>query len=139
MSEHIYTRDEIISAILPLLKKYQAESAILFGSYARQEANAQSDIDLVVIGGPRFDPTDVFCIADDLHRLTGKQVDVYERREINAGTEFYNTVFSEGVQIAGSTATLNAPNARMIYKRLATRGVILCRYRKKNSILWPMR
>ena len=100
MSEHIYTRDEIISAILPLLKKYQAESAILFGSYARQEANAQSDIDLVVIGGPRFDPTDVFCIADDLHRLTGKQVDVYERREITAGTEFYNTVFSEGVQIA---------------------------------------
>ena len=139
MSEHIYTRDEIISAILPLLKKYQAESAILFGSYARQEANAQSDIDLVVIGGPRFDPTDVFCIADDLHRLTGKQVDVYERREINAGTELYNTVFSEGVQIAWSTAMHSAPNAHMAYKRLATRGVILCRYRKKNSILWPMR
>ena len=51
MSEQVYTRDEIIGVILPLLKKYRAEGAILFGSYARQEANAQSDIDLVVIGG----------------------------------------------------------------------------------------
>lgn len=100
MSEQVYTRDEIIGVILPLLKKYRAEGAILFGSYARQEADAQSDIDLVVIGGSRFDPTDVFSLADDLHRLTGKQVDVYEQREINAGTEFYNAVFSEGVQIA---------------------------------------
>ena len=100
MSEQVYTRDEIIHVVLPLLKKYRAESAILFGSYARQEADAQSDIDLVVIGGPQFDPTDIFCLADDLHRLTGKPVDVYEQREINAGTEFYNTVFSEGVQIA---------------------------------------
>ena len=43
MSEQVYTRDEIIGVILPLLKKYRAEGAILFGSYARQEANAQSD------------------------------------------------------------------------------------------------
>ena len=86
--------------VLPLLKKYHAESAILFGSYARQEADVDSDIDLVVIGGPQFDPTDVFCLADELYRLTGKQVDVYELCELNTGTEFYNTIFSEGVRIA---------------------------------------
>ena len=34
MSEHIYTLNEIIAAVLPLLKKYKAEKAILFGSYA---------------------------------------------------------------------------------------------------------
>lgn len=32
--------------------------------------------------------------------MTGKSVDVYELREINAGTAFYNTILSEGVQIA---------------------------------------
>lgn len=100
MPGHVYTTDEIISTVLPLLKKYRAESAILFGSYARQEADADSDIDLVVIGGPHFDPTDVFCLADDLYRLTGKQVDVYELCELNAGTKFYDTIFSEGVRIA---------------------------------------
>ena len=54
----------------------------------------------MVIGGPQFDPTDVFCLADELYRLTGKQVDVYELCELNTGTEFYNTIFSEGVRIA---------------------------------------
>jgi predicted nucleotidyltransferase len=100
MPGRVYTKDEIFNMVLPLLKKYHAESAILFGSYARQEADVDSDIDLVVIGGPQFDPTDVFCLADELYRLTGKQVDVYELCELNTGTEFYNTIFSEGVRIA---------------------------------------
>lgn len=100
MPDHIYSVEEVAQTVLPLLKKYHAERAVLFGSYARQEATAHSDIDLVVIGGPGFDPTDVFCIADELHRMTGKNVDVYEISEINAGTEFYQTIFDEGVQIA---------------------------------------
>lgn len=100
MPGRVYTKDEIFNMVLPLLKKYHAESAILFGSYARQEADGDSDIDLVVIGGPLFDPTDVFCLADELYRVTGKQVDVYELCELNAGTEFYDTIFSEGVRIA---------------------------------------
>ncbi len=96
----VYTIDELRAVIIGLLRKYDADHAILFGSYARQEADAASDIDLVVVGGTLFDPTNVFCIADDLHRLTGKQVDVYELREINEGTDFYDTIFSEGVRIA---------------------------------------
>ena len=100
MPGRVYTKAEIFNMVLPLLKKYHAESAILFGSYARQEADGDSDIDLVVIGGPQFDPTDVFCLADELYRLTGKQVDVYELCELNTGTEFYDTIFSEGVRIA---------------------------------------
>lgn len=100
MSNQIYSREELIRTVLPLLKKYRAERAILFGSYAREEATEQSDIDLVVVGGPEFDPTDVFCIADELYRLTGKDVDVYEVSEINTGSSFYHTIFSEGVQIA---------------------------------------
>lgn len=100
MSDHIYSREELIAHITPILKKYRADSAILFGSYARQQANSHSDIDLVIIGGDAFDPTDVFCIADELYRTLGKNVDVYELQEINAGTPFYNAIFSEGVRIA---------------------------------------
>ena len=53
-----------------------------------------------MIGGEQFDPTDVFCIADELYRTLGKNVDVYELREINEGIEFYRTIISEGVRIA---------------------------------------
>lgn len=100
MSDHIYTQDEIFAAVRRLLKKYHAERTILFGSYARQEADAASDIDLIVVGGSRFAPTDIFCIAEELHRTLGKPVDMYELRELNAGSAFYNTVMAEGAQIA---------------------------------------
>ena len=100
MKDRVYSQEELISVITPILRKYKAEQAILFGSYARREADAQSDIDLLVIGGEHFDPTDVFCIADELNRATGKQVDVYELREVNAGTDFFHSIFLEGVKIA---------------------------------------
>ena len=96
----VYSQAELKSIILSLLRKYHAERAILFGSYARNEAVSLSDIDLVVIGGSDFDPTDVFSIADDLHRQTGKDVDVYELSEINQNSEFYQAILTEGVQIA---------------------------------------
>lgn len=100
MSDHIYAQSEIFAVVRQLLKKYHAESAILFGSYARQEADATSDIDLIVVGGSKFDPTDIFCIAEELHRAMGKAVDVYELREVNTGSAFYHTIMEEGVRIA---------------------------------------
>lgn len=100
MSEHIYSLNEIVQMVVPLLQKYHAERAILFGSYARQDADAASDIDLLVIGGPRFDPTDVFCIADELFRQSGKPVDVYELCEVDPNTDFYRNIMAEGVRIA---------------------------------------
>lgn len=96
----IYSIQSLQNIIQPLLVRYHAECAILFGSYARQEAHAASDIDLVVIGGEGFDPTDVFCIAEDLYRLTGKNVDVYELCEIEPDTPFYHAIMQEGVRIA---------------------------------------
>lgn len=47
-----------------------------------------------------FDGPWVKGIADDLYRALAKDVDVYELCEINAGSDFYNTIFAEGVQIA---------------------------------------
>ena len=100
MSEHVCSQDEIISAVIPLLKKYRAEKAILFGSYARQDAAPNSDVALVINGGESFDLTDVLCIAEELHRSLGKNADVYELREINQGSALYDAILSEGVQIA---------------------------------------
>ncbi len=100
MQETICSDSMLFSVIGSLLKRYHAERAILFGSYARREADSGSDIDLVVIGGAGFEPTDVFCLADDLHRATGKAVDVYELREIDQDSEFFRTILREGVQIA---------------------------------------
>ena len=100
MKPAIYAQKDIISIVLELLRKYNAESAILFGSYARQDATEESDIDLLVIGGPCFDLTDIFALADDLHRATGKEVDVYEKCEVYPDSALHQSILREGVRIA---------------------------------------
>jgi len=96
----VYSQEELRAIVVPLLRKYGADHAILFGSYARSEAHSDSDIDLLIVGGEEYDPTDVFCIADELHRKTGKSVDVYDLCEIEKGTALYHTIIAEGVKIA---------------------------------------
>lgn len=98
-AESIYTIDEISDFVLPIVKKYKAERAVLFGSYARKEADASSDIDVMVVGGNQFDLTDIFCIADDLNRITEKEVDVYEESEINKDSLFYQNIIAEGIEL----------------------------------------
>ena len=94
-----YTVDDIKKFVYPLLKKYSAKGAILFGSYARGEATGESDIDIMILGGKNFDPTDIFCIADELYDLSGKAVDVYEEREIDKSSEFYKNILKDGIRI----------------------------------------
>ena len=96
----VLTRSELETAIRALLKKYHAEYALLFGSYARGEATASSDIDLVVVGGVNFRARDIFSFGEELRQLTHKNVDAFELRELNVGTPFYETVMQEGVRIA---------------------------------------
>lgn len=95
----VLTRSELETAIRALLKKYHAEYALLFGSYARGEATASSDIDLVVVGGVNFRARDIFSFGEELRQLTHKDVDAFELRELNVGTPFYETVMQEGVRI----------------------------------------
>lgn len=99
MNARIYTRQELKNMVTPLLRKYNAANALLFGSYARNEATAESDIDLVIIGGQGFRMIDVFAIAEELHEHSGKPVDVYEMRELNEGSAIYMNVMAEGVYL----------------------------------------
>lgn len=94
------TRNELETLIRTLLHKYHAEYALLFGSYARGEATAESDIDLIVVGGENFRAKDIFALGEDLRQMTNKDVDAFEIREVNKGTPFYESVMNEGVRIA---------------------------------------
>ena len=97
---NVMTMKELEAVIRALLHKYHAEYALLFGSYARGEATADSDIDVIVFGGKNFRPADIFAFGEELRQLTGKDVDAFEIREVNVGTPFYNAVMEEGVRIA---------------------------------------
>jgi predicted nucleotidyltransferase len=47
--DYKYNIDRIATAIIPIARKYEAKRIAIFGSYARGEAEANSDIDLHLI------------------------------------------------------------------------------------------
>lgn len=98
--DHVYTLAEIQTMLTPILGRYHAKGASLFGSYARGQARPESDLDVLVHGGPAFNKTDVFAIAEDLFQASGKRVDVYEESELAEGSEFSQNVLRDRVPIA---------------------------------------
>ncbi len=95
------TRLDIENTIKALLIRYNAEYALLFGSYARGEETPDSDIDVVVFGGDKFKKSNIFAFAEELREALGKDADVFEISEVNKGTPFYdNHLMKEGVKIA---------------------------------------
>ena len=95
----VFTVPELRAMLSPILKKYRAESASLFGSYARGDATPESDVDLIISGGSAFDKTDIFAIAEDFHIASGKNVDVYDESEIDPATPFGKATSQERVVI----------------------------------------
>lgn len=98
MTDKIYSIDEIRLMVEPLLAKYNMASASLFGSYARGNADESSDIDVLLVGNNGFRALGIFGLAEDLHRASGKQVDVYELSELDSGP-FRDTVLKEAVTL----------------------------------------
>ena len=94
----VLNTEEIRAMVIPLLDKYDMRTASLFGSYARNEAHEDSDIDLLLEGNPGFRPLNVFGVAEDLHRLSGKKVDVFEISELDQG-EFRDAILKEAVEL----------------------------------------
>ena len=90
--------EDIRAMVVPLLEKYDMRSTSLFGSYARNEADENSDIDLLLEGNPGFRPLNVFGVAEDLFRLSGKRVDVFEISELDEG-EFRDRVLREAIRL----------------------------------------
>lgn len=94
------TRTDVEISIKELLVRYNAEYALLFGSYARGEETEESDIDVLVFGGENFKKSNIFAFAEELRQMTGKSVDAFEICEVDRSTPFYDNVIKEGIKIA---------------------------------------
>lgn len=103
----VYTIDDLRRIIVPIAEQYGLRAVYVFGSYARGEANADSDIDLLVdLTGTNirslFALGSVYC---DLESALGKSIDLIpvsslEQTSKSASDElFRNTVQTERVRI----------------------------------------
>jgi len=100
MNENIFTIEDIVGLVTPIVKKYEVKEVYLFGSYARGEANGESDLDFLVYGGENFKLTMIFAFAEELRETLKKNVDVFEINEIDENTDFYNIVMRERRRVA---------------------------------------
>lgn len=100
MYDAVYTIEKIKDIVMPIASKYNVQSIYLFGSYARGEANENSDLDFLVFGGENFKSTNIFALAEDLRTAFQIQVDVFEISEINTDSDFYSNIMSERLCVA---------------------------------------
>lgn len=100
MNKKILTFDEIISIVKPLAEKYNISEVYIFGSYARGEADSESDVDVLAVGGKDFKLTNILAFGYELSVAFGRDVDAYEIREIKTESDFYKSIMKERVKVA---------------------------------------
>ncbi|MCM1387394.1 MAG: nucleotidyltransferase domain-containing protein [Bacillus sp. (in: Bacteria)] len=100
MNGGVFTIKDIENLVQPIAEKYKVKAIYLFGSYARGEANENSDLDFLVCGGENFKLTMIFSLAEELRKVLQKNVDVFEINEINEDSDFYHAVMRERLLIA---------------------------------------
>ena len=72
----ILTIKQIKQRIKPIMEKYQIKDVYLFGSYARGEANEDSDVDIYCDGGIIETLYDEVDFKEELEYELGKSVDI---------------------------------------------------------------
>ena len=95
MEKGVFTLEMITEIVKPIALKYDVEAIYLFGSYARGEATADSDLDFLVFGGNSFKKTLIFALSEELREAFERAVDVFEIHEINKESSFYDTIMKE--------------------------------------------
>ena len=94
-----YTINEIKKVLSPIFDMYNVKSAVLFGSYARNEATEKSDIDLIVDSGLKG--LSFFGLVNDILEVLRVKADVFDVREIEEGSEFEKEIKKDGIKIYG--------------------------------------
>lgn len=74
--EKIYTIDEIKRMTYDIFKKYGVDKAYIFGSYARGEANIDSDIDIIIKKGKLSTLLQLSALAIEIETLLNKEIDI---------------------------------------------------------------
>lgn len=76
MTKKVYTISELRALVTPVAQQHQVDTLYLFGSYARGEADENSDIDLRVDGGS-FDSLFAWgALYAELENILQKKLDL---------------------------------------------------------------
>lgn len=83
-----------LNEAIPYFQKYGIKKAAVFGSYAREEAGKNSDIDFIVSFSKKYDLLELVGLKQDLEDTFHRPVDVITFNSLK-GDSFAKNVLSE--------------------------------------------
>lgn len=99
MSKKIYTIEEIKEVLKKILYNTPVCQVILFGSYAKQSANQQSDLDFIIDSKGVLMGFSFFELIDKIEKTFHKDVDAFEKVEIIENSKIDNEIKRTGVVV----------------------------------------
>lgn len=96
--EHgILSIDSIKEIVSNVLSSFDVDYCYLFGSYAKNRAGENSDVDLLIstkITGMAF-----FGLAEELREALHKRIDLLNIEQLNNNQELLNEILKDGIKI----------------------------------------
>jgi len=94
----ILSLDSIEKLLLPIAKKYEIKTICLFGSYARNEARKDSDVDLLIDGGNFSGLFEYADMVEAMKKALGRDVDVITKTSLYSGKSKSDLMFKENIE-----------------------------------------
>ena len=99
MSEKVYSIDEIRQILKEILKNFPVYNVVLFGSYAKNSANKNSDLDFVIDTNEKLMGFKLFSLITKIEEAFNKQVDAFEKSEIIKNSKIDKEIKKSGVVV----------------------------------------
>lgn len=99
MNEKIYTLDEIKEILLKLLENMPVYKVILFGSYAKNTANKDSDLDFVIDTKETLMGFKLYSLINKIEETFKKPIDAFEQTEIIKDSKIDEEIKKTGVVV----------------------------------------
>lgn len=99
MSEKIYTIEEIKAILVKVLNNMPVYSVILFGSYAKNCATKNSDLDFIIDTKENLKGFKLFSLITKIEEAFNKEVDAFEKSEIIEDSKIDKEIKRTGVVV----------------------------------------
>ena len=113
MNNKIYTLKYITKIATPIFKKYNVKTVFLFGSYAKNTANENSDIDFIMTPPKGFTLFDLAALENELNEAFEKKIDIISENTYTR--DMYKEVSEEGIKAKESFYNNIKSERKLIY------------------------
>ena len=98
-SETVLKMDFIKKTVCDVCSNYKVDAVYFFGSYAKNKATGESDVDLMIVS--EVEGLDYYDLLGTLEEKLGKKVDLIRLEAAVKNVRLMNEILKEGVKIYG--------------------------------------